>query len=69
MAEDLKHDRLPDVRAIAAYVGTTERRVRHLIEKHNFPIKRVGAKIESRKSWVDEFYARPDQPASKRGQK
>jgi hypothetical protein len=56
----LKEDRLASVAAIAEYVGTNERRVRHLIALHGFPHKKIGNLIESRRSWIDQFYAEPD---------
>jgi hypothetical protein len=63
----LKDDRLPSVTAIAEYIGTNERRVRHLIAVHGFPHKKVGGKIESRRSWIDHYYAEPDRPAASNG--
>jgi hypothetical protein len=62
---NLKDDLLSSVPAIAEYVygaatPSTVRRLRHLIDKYGFPVKRVGAKIESRKSWIDRYYAEPD---------
>ena len=61
----LNEDLLPDLRAIANYVygeatPSTVRRLRHLIATAGFPAKKVGGKIESRKSWVDGYYAEPD---------
>jgi hypothetical protein len=41
--------------------------VRHLIAVHDLPVKRVGAKIESRKSWIDQYYSTPDNAASGNG--
>jgi hypothetical protein len=63
----LAEDRLRNVTAIAEYIGTNERRIRHLITAHDFPHKKVGAKIESRKSWIDSYYSQPDAPASGNG--
>ena len=63
----LKNDRLPSVEAIAEYTGDSPRRVRHLIDHWNFPHKKIGGKIESRKSWIDKYYAEPDQPAASKG--
>ena len=63
----LREDLLPSVTAIAEYIGTNERRVRHLIAVHDLPVKRVGAKIESRKSWIDQYYSTPDNAASGNG--
>jgi hypothetical protein len=65
----LKDDLLPTINAIAEYVygeanPSTVRRLRHLIEKHGFPVKRVGSKIEGRKTWCDRYYAEPDHAAS-----
>jgi hypothetical protein len=62
---NLADDLLPNISAIAEYVygeakPSTVRRLRHLIDKHGFPIKRAGAKIEGRKSWCDTYYAEPD---------
>ena len=61
----LKDDVLPNLPAIAEYVygratPSTVRRLRHLIDHHHFPIKRVGAKIEGRRSWCDSYYSAPD---------
>jgi hypothetical protein len=60
----LADDLLPDLNAVSEYTGQPVRRLRHLIDKHGFPAKRVGAKIESRKSWIDAYYAEPDKPAN-----
>lgn len=62
MMPTLKDDLLPSLRAISEYTGEPERRLRHLIDRHGFPAKRVGAKIQSRRSWINEFYSRPDEP-------
>jgi hypothetical protein len=69
---ELREDLLPSLNAIAEYVygeatPSKVRRLRHLIDKHGFPIKRAGAKIEGRKSWCDAYYAQPDKPASRNG--
>jgi hypothetical protein len=61
----LADDLLPDLRSIAKYCygsadPRTVRRLRHLIDRHGFPVKKVGAKYEGRKSWCDQFYAQPD---------
>lgn len=61
----LTDDLLANINAIAEYVygeanKKTVRRLRHLIDKHGFPAKQVGAKWEGRKSWCDAFYAEPD---------
>jgi hypothetical protein len=66
---ELKNDILPSVQAIAEHVygkatPKTIRRLRHLIAAHGLPVKKVGGKIESRRSWIDQYYATPDQPAS-----
>jgi hypothetical protein len=68
----LSDDRLPNLAAISEYLcgqatPSTIRRLRHLIAVHGFPVKRVGAKIESRRSWIDRYYAEPDKPASSNG--
>jgi hypothetical protein len=68
----LREDILPSINAIAEYVygeanKSTVRRLRHLIDHHDFPIKRVGAKIEGRCSWCDSYYAEPDRRASGNG--
>jgi hypothetical protein len=55
----LADDILPSVEAIAAYLGKTPRQVRHLIDRHDLPIRKVAG-IESKKSWLDAFYATPD---------
>jgi hypothetical protein len=62
---NLNDDLLPSINAIAEYVygeanKKTVRRLRHLIDKHNFPVKQVGAKYEGRRSWCDQYYAEPD---------
>ena len=67
MDRPLADDLLPTIEAIAAYTlgAVTEasvRRVRHLIRSHGLPSKKVGGLIQSRKSWIDEYYAEPDQP-------
>jgi hypothetical protein len=59
--QPLARDLLPSIEAIASYTGEAPRRIRHLIATFNFPAKKVGGKIQSRKSWVDQFYAEPDQ--------
>jgi hypothetical protein len=61
----LSQDLLPSVEDIAAHVygeatATNVRRIRHLIAVHGFPHKKVGGKIESKKSWIDAYYAEPD---------
>jgi hypothetical protein len=63
----LREDLLPNLNAIAEHVygeatPSTVRRLRHLIAMHGFPHKKVGGKIESRRSWIDQFYASPDRP-------
>ena len=56
------------VRAIAAYLFdgddgvSAQRRVRHLARNHNLPIRRIGGRIESRRSWLDRIYSEPDGP-------
>lgn len=52
----LAEDRLPSIKAIAQYTGDNERRIRHLINAHNFPHIKVGERIESRRSWVNAYY-------------
>jgi hypothetical protein len=69
MTPTLKDDRLPNITAISEYLcgqatPSTIRRIRHLIAAHGFPHKKVGGKIESRKSWIDAYYAEPDKPSS-----
>lgn len=69
---NLAADILPSINAIAEYVygeanKKTVRRLRHLIDKHNFPVKQVGAKYEGRKTWCNSYYAEPDRPASGNG--
>jgi hypothetical protein len=65
----LNEDLLPSVNAIAEYLygeasKKTVRRVRHLIDRHGLPVKRVGGRIEGRRTWCDAFYAQPDSDAS-----
>ena len=65
----LKDDLLPSVAAIAEYLGASERRVRHLIN-HGLPAKKTAGRITSRRSWIDAYFAEPDQlakPAAKGG--
>jgi hypothetical protein len=59
---NLKDDLLLSLRAISEYTGEPERRLRHLIDHHGFPAKHAGAKIQSKKSWIDAWYAEPDAP-------
>jgi hypothetical protein len=61
----LKDDILPSLSAIAEHIygdpsPKKVRRLRHLIDNHDFPIKRVGARLEGRRSWIDAYYAEPD---------
>jgi hypothetical protein len=63
----LKEDLLPTIGAISEYTGEPVRRLRHLIAVHQFPVKRVGSKIQSRKSWIDAYYAEPDRRAAGNG--
>jgi len=56
----LRDDLLPSLRAMSEYTGEPERRLRHLIARYKFPCKRVGNKIQSRRSWIDRYYAEPD---------
>jgi hypothetical protein len=70
----LTNDLLPNINAIAEYVygeanKKNVRRLRHLIDHHRFPIKRVGAKIEGRRSWCDSYYCQPDNAPSDGGDK
>jgi hypothetical protein len=60
----LADDLLRSVKEIAAYLGESERRTRHLIDTGVVPAKKVAGRVQSRKSWVDEYYAEPDQPAA-----
>jgi hypothetical protein len=63
----LREDLLRSLQEISEYTGEPERRLRHMIDHHGFPAKKSGGKIQSRKSWIDRFYAEPDEPASKNG--
>jgi hypothetical protein len=68
----LAQDILPSISSICEYVyGEADpskvRRLRHMIERHGFPIKKVAGRIESRKSWIDAFYSQPDRRASGQG--
>jgi hypothetical protein len=68
----LAQDILPSISAISQYVygessPSKVRRLRHMIERHGFPIKKVAGRIESRKSWIDQYYAEPDKPSSSEG--
>jgi hypothetical protein len=60
----LKDDLLRSLPEISEYTGEPVRRLRHLIDHHGFPAKKAGGKIQSRKSWVDAYYAEPDKPAN-----
>ncbi len=65
MDTPLADDLLTTIEAIAEYITgeATEasvRRVRHLIRSHRLPSKKVGGLIQSRKSWIDRYYAEPD---------
>jgi len=54
----LKDDVLgPGVARIAEYAPDNERRIRHLIAKHDFPYFQRGQKIYSRKTWLDRYYS------------
>ena len=54
----LKDDVLgPGVGRIAEYAPDDERRIRHLIKKHDFPYFKRGGLIYSRKSWLDRYYS------------
>ncbi|MGH6897294.1 MAG: hypothetical protein ACREJ5_12235 [Geminicoccaceae bacterium] len=64
---DLKDDLLPTIDAISTYTGEPVRRLRHVISRHGFPAKKVGGKIQSRKSWIDAYYAEPDTRPAKTG--
>jgi len=64
MTQRLADDLLRSLPEISEYTGEPVRRLRHLIEKHGFPAKKAGGKIQSRKSWVDQYYATPDRPSS-----
>jgi hypothetical protein len=56
----LRDDLLPSLRAIAEYKGESERRIRYLIARYSLPHRQIGRKIQSRKSWIDAYYAEPD---------
>jgi hypothetical protein len=63
----LAGDILPTIDTIAEYIygqatPGTMRRVRHLIAKGELPTKKIGGRRESRKSWIDATYAKPDHP-------
>jgi hypothetical protein len=60
----LAADLLPSINAMAIELfgeanPSTVRRVRHLIEKHGLPYTKRGGRIESRRSWLREYYAQP----------
>jgi hypothetical protein len=58
MRQDLKDDVLgPGVGRIAEYAPDSERRIRHLIRKHGFPVFYIGNLMYSRKSWLDRYYS------------
>jgi hypothetical protein len=46
----------PGVAKIASYTPDSERRVRHLIAKYDFPHVYIGGLIYSRKSWLERYY-------------
>jgi hypothetical protein len=69
---NLSADILPSVESIAAYLygeanKSTVRRIRHLIATAGFPAKKVGGKIEGRRSWCDSYYSTPDNAAPGNG--
>jgi hypothetical protein len=66
-SQPLADDLLRDVKEIAAYLGESERRTRHLIDKGVIPSKKVLGRIQSRRSWIDGVYAEPDQPVAGNG--
>lgn len=57
----LRDDLLPDLRAICDFTGLPERRLRHLIAAHGFPVRKIGGRLISRKSWIERYYSAPDQ--------
>jgi hypothetical protein len=52
LAEDL----LVGVRAIAAFTGESERRIRHLISRHELPSFKRGGLFYARKSALNAYY-------------
>ena len=61
----LAADLLPDVPSIAQEIygeanASTVRRVRHLIQCHGLPVKKIGGRWESRRSWLQAYYAQAD---------
>jgi hypothetical protein len=56
----LKDDLLRSLDEISSYTGEPVRRLRYLIARYGFPHKKVGNKIQSRRSWIDAYYAEPD---------
>jgi hypothetical protein len=61
----LAQDILPSINSICEYVygessPSKVRRLRHMIDAHGFPAKKVAGRIESRRSWIDAYYATPD---------
>jgi hypothetical protein len=63
------NDLLPSINAIAEYMygeanPRTVRRVRHMIDR-GLPAKKAAGRLESRKTWIDGWYAEPDPELAK----
>jgi hypothetical protein len=64
----LADDLLTSINAMAVHMygeatPYTVRRIRHLIDRYDLPVTRKGGKIESRRSWLNEWYGEPDRRA------
>lgn len=45
------------LKAAEAYTGESERRLRHLIANHGFPMKKKGGRYQGFYSEIDRWYA------------
>jgi hypothetical protein len=63
-APDLADDLLSGVKAFANHTGLPERRIRHMIENHEFPVRKVGGLFYSRRSWIDRYFSGEEDRAS-----
>jgi hypothetical protein len=66
-ASSLAADLLTGVAAISTYLygdasPSNVRRARNLIDRGVIPTKKLFGRVESRRSWIDQVYAEPDQP-------
>lgn len=59
LGDDMLHGAGP----IAAFIGTTERRVYHLTDKKLIPVFRIGARLTARKSTLRAWIERQEADA------